>query len=61
MIFDNMEFGSDPNKNPKMTLRGASSIDMGTEDLDIKGTYANDPNAPLFIWTVRATVQKSWI
>ena len=37
MIFDNMEFGSDPNKNPKMTLRGASSIDMGTEDLDIKG------------------------
>ena len=59
MIFDNMEFGSDPNKNPKMTLRGASSIDMGTEDLDIKGTYANDPNAPLFILDgFEATVQK---
>ena len=56
MIFDNMEFGSDPNKNPKMTLRGASSIDMGTEDLDIKGTYANDP---LFILDgFEATVQK---
>lgn len=50
MIFDNMEFGSDPNKNPKMTLRGSSSIDMsGVDDVDIKGTYANDPNAPLFI------------
>ena len=59
MIFDNMDFGSDPNKNPKMTLRGASSIDMGTEDLDIKGTYANDPNAPLFILDgFEATVQK---
>ena len=59
MIFDNMEFGSDPNKNPKMTLRGASSIDMGTEDLDIKGTYANDPNAPLIILDgFEATVQK---
>lgn len=59
MIFDNMEFGSDPNKNPKMILRGASSIDMGTEDLDIKGTYANDPNAPLFILDgFEATVQK---
>ena len=59
MIFDNMEFGSDPNKNPKMTLRGASSIDMGTEDLDIKGTYANDPNAPLFILDgFEVTVQK---
>lgn len=37
MIFDNLEFGSDPNKDPTMTLRGASSIDMGTEDIDTKG------------------------
>lgn len=50
MIFDNMEFGSDPNQNPRMTLRGASSLDLSsTEDIDIKGTYANDPNTPLFI------------
>lgn len=50
MIFDNMEFGSDPNQNPKMTLRGSSSIDLsGDGEVDIKGTYANDPNAPLFI------------
>ena len=59
MIFDNLEFGSDPNKDPKMTLRGASSIDMGGEDIDIKGAYVNDPNAPLFILDgFEATVQK---
>ena len=59
MIFDNLEFGSDPNKDPKMTLRGASSIDMGGEDIDIKGSYVNDPNAPLFILDgFEATVQK---
>ena len=59
MIFDNMESGSDPNKNPKMTLRGSSSIDLGGDDLDIKGTYANDPNAPLFILDgFEASVQK---
>lgn len=59
MIFDNMEFGSDPNKDPKMTLRGSSSIDMGAEDVDIKGSYVNDPNAPLFILDgFEATVQK---
>ena len=60
MIFDNMEFGSDPNKNPKMTLRGSSSIDLGTtEEIDIKGTYANDPNSPLFILDgFEASVQK---
>lgn len=59
MIFDNMEFGSDPNKNPKMTLRGASSLDLASEDIDLKGTYANDPNAPLFILDgFEATVQK---
>ena len=50
MIFDNIEYGSDPNKNPKMTLRGSSSIDLSSsEDVDIKGTYVNDPNSPLFI------------
>lgn len=59
MIFDNMEFGSDPNKTPEMQLRGASSIDLGSEGVDIKGSYANDPNAPLFILDgFEATVQK---
>ena len=60
MIFDNMEFGSDPNKDPKMTLRGASSIDIGSEDIDLKGSYVNDPNAPLFILDgFEASVQKN--
>lgn len=59
MIFDNMQFGSDPNQNPEMRLRGASSMDFSTDDIDIKGTYANDPNAPLFILDgFEASVQK---
>lgn len=59
MIMDNMEFGSDPNKNPKMTLHGSSSIDIASSDMDIKGTYGNDPNAPLFILDgFEASVQK---
>lgn len=59
MIFDNMEFGSDPNKTPEMQLRGASTIDLGSEGVDIKGSYANDPNAPLFILDgFETTVQK---
>lgn len=59
MIMDNMDFGSDPNQNPKMTLRGTSSFDLGGGDLDIKGTYGNDPNAPLFVLDgFETTVQK---
>lgn len=59
MIFDNMEFGSDPNKMPKMQLRGTSSFDLGGGDVDLKGTYGSDPNAPLFILDgFEATVEK---
>ncbi len=48
MIFDNLNFGSDPNALPEMTLRGNSSFpqDGGT---DLKGDYTNNPNQPLFI------------
>ncbi|WP_320913862.1 SusC/RagA family TonB-linked outer membrane protein [Butyricimonas paravirosa] len=49
MIFDNLEFGSDPNKMPTMALRGKTAFDLGSDDIDLKGSYANDPNAPLFI------------
>lgn len=49
MIFDNLEFGSDPNKLPDMQLRGTSAFPLGNEDLDLKGNYANNPNLPLFI------------
>ena len=60
LIFDNMEFGSDPNKMPKMQLRGTSSFDLGgNSELDLKGTYGSDPNAPLFILDgFEATVEK---
>lgn len=60
MIFDNLEYGSDPNKNPKMALRGTSSFDIkDASEFDMKGTYSNDPNAPLFILDgFEATVQK---
>jgi len=59
MIFDNMEFGSDPNRMPKMQLRGTSSFDLGGDGIDLKGTYGSDPNAPLFILDgFEATVEK---
>lgn len=47
MFYDNMEFGSDPNAMPSMSMRGKSSIAM--EDTDLRATYQNDPNAPLFV------------
>ena len=59
MIFDNLEFGSDPNKMPTMALRGKTAFDLGSDDIDLKGSYANDPNAPLFILDgFEAPVQK---
>lgn len=59
MIFDNMEFGSDPNRMPKMQLRGTSSFDLSSDGVDLKGTYGSDPNAPLFILDgFEATVEK---
>ena len=49
MIFDNLEFGSDPNKMPEMQLRGTSSFPGDDSGLDLKGNYVNNPNMPLFI------------
>ena len=47
MFIDNMALGSDPNAVPEMVLRGKSAINIGGTDL--KATYGNDPNAPLFV------------
>lgn len=59
MIFDNLEYGSDPNKMPTMALRGKTAFDISSDDIDLKGSYANDPNAPLFILDgFEASVQK---
>lgn len=42
-IADNIEFGSDPNTLPQITLRGQSGFP------DLKGEYSSNPNQPLFI------------
>lgn len=47
MFFDNMSLGSDPNAVPEMVMRGKTAINL--EDTDLKATYGNDPNAPLFV------------
>lgn len=47
MFFDNMSLGSDPNAVPEMVMRGKTAITL--EDTDLKATYGNDPNAPLFV------------
>lgn len=49
MIFENLEFGSDPNKMPEMQLRGTSAFPGDEAGLDLKGNYVNNPNMPLFI------------
>lgn len=47
MFFDNMSYGSDPNTMPSMAMRGKSSLNL--TDTDLRASYQNDPNAPLFI------------
>ncbi len=42
-IFDNLEFGSDPNRLPDIQLRGQTSIP------NLRGDYDGNPNQPLFI------------
>ena len=42
-IFDNLTYGSDPNRMPDMQIRGTTSFP------DIKGQYTQNPNQPLFI------------
>lgn len=52
-INDNLQFGSDPNRIPEVTLRGANGIP------DLNSTYQNAPNLPLFILDgFETTVQK---
>ena len=50
MIFESIDFGSDPNKVPEMQLRGTSVIAMDVEGAsDLRGNFENNPNMPLFI------------
>jgi TonB-linked SusC/RagA family outer membrane protein len=46
-IVENIEFGSDPNRMPDITIRGSSSLDVTMNDL--KSDSRNNANLPLFI------------
>lgn len=48
MVFDNLDMGSDPNTLPEIRLRGTSSFPQD-KDIDLRASYINDPNQPLFI------------
>lgn len=42
IVTENIDYGSDPNKMPDITIRGKSNIDL-------RGDYETSPNQPLFI------------
>lgn len=55
-IPDNVQFGSDPNRLPIITLRGTNNFPQQTtgnptptSGADFSANYANNPNQPLFI------------
>lgn len=48
-IFDNIDFGSNPNVMPEMRMRGVTSFPADKNAVSIKGNYQNVPNQPLFI------------
>ena len=54
-IPDNVQFGSDPNRLPNITLRGTNSFPQvttstsGTSGADFMANYGTNPNQPLFI------------
>ena len=52
MIFDNLEFGSDPNKMPTMALRGKTAFDLGSDDIDLKEVMQMIRMLLCLFWTV---------
>jgi TonB-linked SusC/RagA family outer membrane protein len=55
-IPDNVQFGSDPNRLPQITLRGTNNFpqqtnttNLPTSGADFTANYINNPNQPLFI------------
>ena len=48
-IVANMEFGSDPNRLPDITLRGRTSMDVNVRDLQENNINQSATNLPLFI------------
>ena len=48
-ITDNLEFGSDPNKLPDITIRGRTSMDVNVRNLQEESSIQSNANLPLFI------------
>lgn len=48
-IADNVEFGSDPNRLPDITVRGSSSMDVSMKDLQNDTKTQSKANLPLFV------------
>jgi TonB-linked SusC/RagA family outer membrane protein len=48
-IVANMEFGSDPNRLPNITMRGRTSMDVNVRDLQENNANQSAANLPLFI------------
>jgi TonB-linked SusC/RagA family outer membrane protein len=48
-IADNLEFGSDPNKMPDITIRGRTSMDVNVRNLQEESSVQTASNLPLFI------------
>jgi len=48
-LIDNLEFGSDPNKMPDITIRGRTSMDVNVRNLQEQTSVQSNANMPLFI------------
>ena len=48
-IAENLEFGSDPNKLPDITMRGRTSMDISVRDIQEDANTQSSANLPLFI------------
>lgn len=48
-IVENLEYGSDPNRLPDVTMRGRTSMDVSVRDLQEDANTQNSANMPLFI------------
>ena len=48
-IAENLEFGSDPNKLPDITMRGRTSMDVSVRDIQEEANTQSSANLPLFI------------
>lgn len=48
-IMTNVEYGSDPNRMPDITMRGRTSVDVSVNDLQEESQTQSSSNLPLFI------------